>query len=127
VSRPALDTLAAQLSASLSEMSAALRSKLSESPAEPELTESPRLSESARVDSPPSAATPLMESPFRRPSAPVEKTAEPTTPGSSDGLLGAVVAALRRLIGSVSRAKPPVPARPITKRFRTARHRVRKH
>ncbi len=126
MSRPALDTLAAQLSASLSDMSAALRRKLSEPPPEEEVTESPQLSESLRIDVPLLSVAPVTESPFRRPAAPVEKPAEPGTPAIRNGLLDAVVAAFRRLVGSAPPPRPTLSGRP-AKRFRTARHRVRKH
>jgi len=126
VSRPALEALAVQLSASLDEMSTALRTRLGESSAGPVLAQSPPLDESPRVDSPGLDAALLTESPFRKPSAPVEKAPEPDAARRGSGLLDAVIAACRRLVGSAAPARPPVPTRPTTKRFRTARHRVRK-
>jgi hypothetical protein len=126
VSRPALEALAAQLSTSLSEMSAALRTRLGESSAESALAQAPPLDEARRVDSPGLDAAPFTESPFRRPSVPMEKAPEPEAPPRGNGLLDAVVAVFRRLVGSAAPAQPPVPTRPMTKRFRTARHRVRK-
>ncbi len=115
MSRPALDTLAAQLSASLSEMSAALRRKLSESRESSEINEAPDLGEAPRV-----------ESPFRKPAIPVEKPLESDTPVSRNGVLDAVIAAFRRLVGAAPPAPQTLSGRPV-KRFRTARHRVRKH
>jgi hypothetical protein len=125
VSRPALDTLAAQLSASLSEMSAALRRKLSEPP-ELEINEAPDLGEAPRVDSPLVSAAPVTESPFRRPPLPIEKPMESGSPVSRNVVLDAVIAAFRRLVGSAPPARQTPSGRPV-KRFRTARHRVRKH
>ena len=124
MSRPAIDTLAAQLSASLSEMSAALRRRLTEPPAADTLTESPGLDEVPRAALFRAAEAPIAESPFRKPSAPADKIAEPNVAGSGHGLLRALVATLRRLVGSTP-DPPPASMRP-TKRFRTARHRVRK-
>jgi len=125
VSRPALDTLAAELSASLSEMNAALRRKLSEPP-EQEIDEAPDLGEATRVASPPVSAAPVTESPFRRPPQPIEKPLDSGTPVSGNGVLDAVIAAFRRLVGSAPPARQTPSGRPV-KRFRTARHRVRKH
>jgi hypothetical protein len=125
VSRPALDTLAAQLSASLSEMSAALHRKLSESP-ESEINQTPDLGEAPGVDSPLVSAAPVTESPFRKPAIPVEKPMESGTPVSRNGVLDALIAAFRRFVGAAPPAPQTLSGRPV-KRFRTARHRVRKH
>jgi len=107
-------------------MSAALRARLGESSAESTLAEWPPLDEAPRADSAGLDAAPFTESPFKKPSAPVEKGTDPDAPRRGNGLLDAIVAAFRRLVGSAAPARPPVPARPTAKRFRSARHRVRK-
>jgi len=112
MSRPALRPLATQLSLSLGEMNTAIRNAFSE----------PSSSESALNEAPAAGG-----SPFKKPPAPAGKTSESGPPRSAHGVLDAVVAALRRLVRLTRPAPPPVPTRPTTKRFRSPRHRIRKH